>query len=73
MEKEYYLNFEQALLLSIRSDTPKAKDVREVMVKVFSRVVYGMPIEADLMQRVEKVLGPLWPGKTDAFFMPKGN
>ena len=41
MEKEYYLNFEQALLLSIRSDTPKAKDVREVMVKVFSRVVYG--------------------------------
>ena len=72
MEREYYLNFEQALLLSIRSDTPKAKDVREVMVKVFSGVVYGMPIEADLMQRVEKVLGPLWPGKTDAFFMPKG-
>ena len=51
---EYWLNEAQAILLCMKSDAPRAADVREDIIRVFQawrhgRLVPGAPVTADLI------------------------
>ena len=38
---EYWLSFEQAMVVCTQSRTPRAEDIRTIMIQVFTRVVKG--------------------------------
>jgi hypothetical protein len=48
--KEYWLSFEQAMVLCTQSRTPRAEDVRYVMIQVFTKAANGQLATAPRME-----------------------
>jgi|SRR5581483_371761 len=61
---EYWLDEEQALLVCMRSDAPRAADVRRVIVKVFRAAIRQMDVE------IRRTTG-VWKRLIEALLLPK--
>jgi hypothetical protein len=71
---EYWLDEEQALLVCMRSDAPRAREVRRVIVKVFRAAVRQMhdslARERGLWSRIQEFLLAPKPAEWERCFQP---